>query len=192
MKQLAVAMHSYNEVHKKLPPHAVYSDDGKPLLSWRVLMLPFLEQEPLYKKFKLDEPWDSPHNLPLLAEMPPVFKPLYGQPPVNPNTTFFQVIVGPGAAFERHRQNNIPSDFPDSTGDTLLLVQAAHAVPWTKPEDLDYDPDGPLPELGLIGENIFGVAMVDASVQVINRTVSAESLRAAITRNGKDKLGNDW
>src|SRR5262249_20124770 len=73
LKQLALAMHTYASSSGYLPRHAIYSKDGKPLLSWRVAVLPYLEQVPLYRKFKLDEPWDSPHNKALLKYMPPSF-----------------------------------------------------------------------------------------------------------------------
>jgi hypothetical protein len=73
LKQLGIAIHSYHDVHGFLPTD-VRDADGKPLLSWRVLLLPYLEQEPLYRRFKLDEPWDSENNKPLLALMPEVLR----------------------------------------------------------------------------------------------------------------------
>jgi Protein of unknown function (DUF1559) len=67
---LGKAMHNYQTKHGRLPPAAVYSEDGTPLLSWRVLLLPHLQHGELFQKFNLDEPWDSPQNLALLAKMP--------------------------------------------------------------------------------------------------------------------------
>src|SRR5262249_54155708 len=68
LKQIALAMHNYNDAYNgKLPAHAIYSKDGKkPLLSWRVAILPFIEQDNLYQQFHLDEPWDSEHNKKLI------------------------------------------------------------------------------------------------------------------------------
>src|ERR1700681_2736714 len=97
---MAVAMHIYQEVHGTLPPAAVCDKDGKPLLSWRVLLLPYMEQQALYDQFHLDETWDSPHNLPLLARMPKFYAPFNGKPTPRPYTTFYRVFVGKGAAFE--------------------------------------------------------------------------------------------
>src|SRR5206468_5253686 len=68
LKQIGLAMHSYHDVYKRLPSGAVQDKDGKALLSWRVHLLPFLEQEALFKEFKLDEPWDSDNNKKLLAK----------------------------------------------------------------------------------------------------------------------------
>ena len=74
LKQLAIVMQTYSDVNNgRLAPAAVFDKDGKPLLSWRVLMLPYLEQDALYKEFHLDEPWDSDHNKKLLEKMPPLF-----------------------------------------------------------------------------------------------------------------------
>src|SRR5579884_2012324 len=73
LKQLGLAFHNYNSAYNRMPPAVVYDKDGKPLYSWRVLVLPFVEQDNLYKQFKLDEPWDSPTNKRLLTPMPKVF-----------------------------------------------------------------------------------------------------------------------
>src|SRR5688572_21107042 len=154
-------MHFYHDAHEGLPPHAGYSKEGKPLLSWRVLLLPWIEQKELYEQFNLDEPWDSPHNLPLLARMPEVYKPVEGGPPALENATYFQVFVGKGTAFEGEKGLNIKTDFPDGTSNTLLIAQAAHAVPWTKPEDLTYSPLEPLPKLSGIRPRSFQAAFAD-------------------------------
>ena len=73
LKQIGRGMHIYHEVNGRLPPAAITDKDGKPLLSWRVAILPYVEQQALYNKFKLDEPWDSPHNKALIEEMPAVY-----------------------------------------------------------------------------------------------------------------------
>src|SRR5262249_21734482 len=64
LKQIALAMHSYHDTMGRFPPAIVRDKEGKPLYSWRVLLLPYLEQQNLYNQFKLDEPWDSEHNRP--------------------------------------------------------------------------------------------------------------------------------
>ena len=185
-------MHSYYDQHGRLPPAAVYGDDGTPLLSWRVLILPFIEQGELYRRFNLDEPWDSPHNIQLLPEMPHVFFPFDGSSPPEPHTTFYQVFVGKGAAFEGRVGLRLKEDFPDGTASTILIVEAGNAVPWTKPQDLIYGADLPLPELGGIFKDSFRVGFGDGSVRTVPKEISEKSLRAAITRNGNDKFGEDW
>src|SRR5882672_4340583 len=68
LKQLALAMHNYHSAYGQLPPAAVRDKNGKLLLSWRVLILPYIEQDNLFKEFKLEEPWDSDHNKKLIAK----------------------------------------------------------------------------------------------------------------------------
>jgi hypothetical protein len=126
-------MHGYNDEHGRLPPAVVYGADGKPLYSWRVLLLPFIEQEELYKEFKLDEPWDSPHNLPLLEKMPGTYAPPPGKrKKVPPCHTVLHIFVGKRAAFEGREGLRLPEDFPDGTTNTILIVKAGPPVPWTK------------------------------------------------------------
>jgi hypothetical protein len=193
MKQLALAMYSYEETHGRLPPAVVYGADGKPLLSWRVLILPFIEQDQLYKEFKLSEPWDSPHNIRLLEKMPATYRaPGSKAKLMPPDHTVCHVFVGKGAAFEGREGLRLRGDFPDGTSNTVLVVEAGKPVPWTKPEDLTYDPDGPLPDLPRIFRNGFRVGLADGSARWIGPTIGDATLRAAITRNGRDELGPDW
>src|SRR5579884_2292255 len=74
LRQIGIAMHNYNDTYGHLPTQAIYGKDGKPLLSWRVLILPFMEQGALYKQFHLDEPWDSAHNKELRGQMPKTYR----------------------------------------------------------------------------------------------------------------------
>lgn len=185
-KQITLAMHIYADVHGALPPPAIYSKDGKPLLSWRVAILPYIEQETLYRQFKLDEPWDSPANIALLPKMPPVYDD-YPPQPREPHTTTFRVFVGPGTAFEGPRGLSFKADFPDGLSNTLLVVEAAEAVPWTKPAELAYGPECSLPALGGRFPDKFMTGFGDASVTPVDRSVSEEQLRGAITRNGGEK-----
>lgn len=194
LKQLALAMHNYREIEKSLPPSGSYDRQGQPLLSWRVLTLPYVEQISLYKEFHLDEPWDSPHNLRLLPRMPQVYALPYRDRNAKPYSTPYQVFVGNGAAFEGKTGLRFPEDFPDGTANTILIVEAAELVPWTKPADLPFDPKGPLPVLGWTSRHHIQAALADASVRMIGimQRPSETTLRAAITRNGGEKLGPDW
>ena len=74
LKQIGLAMHNYHAMHKTFPPAYTVDKAGKPLLSWRVLILPYLEQDALYKEFHLDEPWDSEHNRALIDRMPATYR----------------------------------------------------------------------------------------------------------------------
>jgi hypothetical protein len=190
LKQIAIAMHNYHDVHGRLPPAVVRDKAGKPLYSWRVLVLPYLEADDLYKQFHLDEPWDSPHNRSLLSQMPRVFRDPSSTDP-DPGATVYQVFVGPKTGFESPQGETLLS-FTDGTSNTVLVVEAATAVPWTQPVDLPYDPKGPLPELGghhtVAGQQGFNVAMADGSVHYISDSIDETLLRAMITRNGGENV----
>ena len=182
LQQLANAMHDYASTNGQLPPSAIVSKAGKPLLSWRVLLLPYLGEEKLFKQFKLDEPWDSAHNKKLLAKMPRLYAPVRARPK-EAGTTAFQVFTGKGTVFEGKRGTRI-TDITDGTSATLLIVEASRAVPWTKPEDLPFEPGKPLPRLGGMFEAGFLMALADGSVFLGKKDCDPAVLRAAITRNG--------
>ncbi len=186
-------MHNYNGTHGKLPPAVVYGNYGQPLYSWRVLLLPFIEQDALYQEFHLDEPWDSPHNLRLLPRMPATYAaPGRKAAKIPPYHTVCHVFVGPGAAFEGREGLRLPDDFPDGTSNTILIVEAGAPVPWTKPEELEYRTDGPLPDLRCLFRDGFRVGLADGSMRWLGKGTSEATLRAAITRNGGDRIGADW
>jgi len=180
LKQVGIAMHNYHAAFGKLPAAAITDKDGKPLLSWRVAILPFIEQDQLYKEFHLDEPWDSEHNKKLLARMPKV----YG---ATGDKTHIRVFVGKGAGFEGKTGLKLP-DFTDGTSNTVLAVEGADAVEWTKPEDYEYSADKKLPKLAGLYEKGFNVLMADGSVRFMSDKTPEATIRAVITRNGGEVI----
>jgi Protein of unknown function (DUF1559) len=180
---MAMCCYADAEGSGRLPPAAVCGKDGTPLLSWRVLILPYVEDKRLYERFNLDEPWDSPHNIALLSEMPSIYAPPPGKASkVPPYHTVCHVFVGKDTAFEGHEGLRVREDFPDDLN-TFMVVEAGKPVPWTKPEELVYDPNGPLPELTCLFRDGFRAAHVFPSVRFINKSTSEAELRAAITRH---------
>ncbi len=180
LKQIGLALHNYHDTYGSFPPAAVLSKDGKPLLSWRVLMLPYLENDALYKEFKLDEPWDSDHNKKLLAKMPKVFAPVKGE---VKDSTFYRGLVGGGAFFEEKKKIRI-AEITDGTSNTIMVVEAGDAVPWTKPDELPYDPDKPLPKLGGLFDGDFNALFADGAVRFLKKSIDEKVLRGIITRAG--------
>jgi len=183
-------MHCYADVHGSLPAAAIYSSDGKPLLSWRVALLPYIERKHLYDQFHLDEPWDSPHNLALLPQMPTIFDHFHGRATREPHTTYYRVFVGPGAAFEGPVGVSL-KDFKDGTSSTFLIVEAGDAAPWTQPDELPFDPKGPLPTLGGYFQEGFLAALADGSVRMVSMKTPEEAIRGAITRSGGEMVSLD-
>jgi RNA polymerase sigma factor (sigma-70 family) len=181
MKQILLAMHNYHDANGVLPAAAIVDKNGKPLLSWRVNLLPYVEQDALYRAFKLDEPWDSEHNKKLMARMPKVF----GD---KGTKTHYRIFVGEGAGFESKKSLKF-ADFTDGTSNTLLIVEAADPVEWTRPEEFEYAEKKPLPKLGGTPfENGFHIGMADGSVRFMSTTATEKTIRAIITRNGGEVL----
>jgi hypothetical protein len=183
LKIIGLAMHNYHDTYKTLPAAAIYSKDGqnRPLLSWRVAILPFIEQAGLYNQFKLDEPWDSPHNLRLLSQMPPEYASPRGAAP--PGHTHYLVFTGPKTPFDSPRGRRL-TEFLDGTANTILVVEADDSVPWTKPADLEIAPGRPLPRLGGLFGNGFNALVADGSVHFLDpRRVNEPILRLLIDPN---------
>jgi prepilin-type processing-associated H-X9-DG protein len=189
MKQIALAMHNYHSVNNSLPKVAITDKDGKPLLSWRVAILPYIEQQALYNKFKLDEPWDSPHNKPLLDEMPPT----YACPSMakkDATGTSYRAFVGNNALFEKDRAVGF-QDVTDGTSNTIMVVETRDTVPWSKPDDIPFDPQNKAPGFGAgsFHPGGFNACFADGSVRFIKLSVAANVLRALITRSGGEVIG---
>jgi RNA polymerase sigma factor (sigma-70 family) len=184
LKQIGLAMHNYHDQEKNFPAHAIYSKDGKtPLLSWRVAILPYIDQQALYNEFKLDEPWDSKHNKKLIAKMPMIYKmPGDGKAKeAKEGETFYQVITGPDTLFNGAKAMKI-TDITDGTSNTILVVEAKVPVAWSKPDDvpLPKDKDKRLP-LGGCFSNGFHAVFCDGSVRMFPHDVDIAVFRAAIT-----------
>jgi RNA polymerase sigma factor (sigma-70 family) len=184
LRTISLAMHNYYAQSKtnSFPASAILSKDGKPVLSWRVRLLPYLGQQALYDKFDFDKPWLSPHNKALVDQIPEVFAPVIKKDEPK-GSTYYQVFVGPGAFCEGDLGTNFES-ITGGTANTLMVVEAAKPVPWTKPEDLSFDKDKPLPKLGGQFERGFHAAFADGSVLFISKTINDKLLRALITRIG--------
>ena len=192
LKQLALAMHNYHDAMRSFPPQATYNKNGKPLLSWRVMLLPYLDQKDLYSEFHLDEPWDSEHNKKLLAKMPKLYaSPLQDENSLKEYASHYQGFIGKGAIFDGKEGVKI-TDIVDGTSNTIMFVEASKAVPWTKPEDMPFDPAKTLPKLGFPGASGYMAAMCDGSVRMISHKITKETLRNAIMRNDGNPLGPDF
>ena len=200
LNRIGLALNLYHHINGRLPPAVVHAPDGRALYSWRVLLLPYLEEDALYKEFHLDEPWDSPHNKPLTEKTPRCYVPaLGGDDP--PGLTRYQVFIGPGTAFERDGLRLTWDDFPDGLGGTILAAEAGNPVPWAKPEDLQYDPQKPFPALGgVFGKPVhflcyelwrrpgFVACFADGSVRFIPSKTDDKTIRGLITRNGGEAV----
>lgn len=184
MRQMMIGMHNYHNDYNHMPAHAKYDKAGKTaLLSWRVMILPYLEQDRLFKRFKLDEPWDSTHNRALLKEMPKIFE-MPGVKAEN-GMTYYQVVTMP-AKVEAGKKDTYRTAFSlaptkltlgqmtvqDGTSNTICIVEASKPVEWTKPADLQWDhDDAALPGMGIMQGDTFQVAFGDGSIRSIKKKI---------------------
>jgi hypothetical protein len=197
IKQIGLAMHNYEASYGVFPNAAICDREGKPLLSWRVAILPFLDEENVYKQFNFNEPWDGPTNIKLLDKMPKAYA-LPNRPAKGNGETFLRVFTGPDTAFDLKRGRPGPgsfglriADITDGTSNTLMVVEAAESVPWTKPDDLPFDPKKPLPKLGGTYPDKFFALFFDGSVRTIRTNLPADVLRALITPRGGEVVDYD-
>jgi hypothetical protein len=184
LKQIGLALHNYHDVHGVFPAAAIVDKKGKPLLSWRVAILPFIEQDNLYKQFKLDEPWDSEHNIKLSKTVVKVYSLPYGPPEKGKeNHTNYRVFVGTSSAFEMIQGLKI-SQFSDGTSNTVLVVEAAESVPWSKPDEIEFDPQKPmLKHLRFNEKNPCMALFADGSVRALSNTLKEDILKLLIQRD---------
>jgi prepilin-type processing-associated H-X9-DG protein len=193
LKQIGLAMHNYHDRHKTFPPAYTVDKTGKPLLSWRVLILPFIEQEALYKEFRLDEPWDSPHNKALIDRMPSTYRcPVGIRRRADVGKTTYLVPRGASTIFPGPEGVKIQK-VTDGTSNTIFAVDADNerAVTWTRPDDWEVDPQ--LDLKGIFGHHPGGTnfSFADGSVRFLKDTLSPELLRKLVTCAGGEVLSSD-
>jgi Protein of unknown function (DUF1559)/BlaR1 peptidase M56/Type II secretion system (T2SS), protein G len=202
LKQIGLAIWNYENVNKHLPPAAIRDKNGKPLLSWRVAILPYLEQKALYDEFHLDEPWDSEHNKALIAKMPDVYREPH-EDATSTNASYFmptdngtsKLPNAPWAATVgsvRHKDGVKASAISDGVSKTIMVVEKKSDVPWTKPQEIEIelDPDKPLPKFGgHLADGLFSSEFADGSIHMFSQSVvDANLLRDLFTINGGEMV----
>ncbi|MGA2254061.1 MAG: DUF1559 domain-containing protein [Thermoguttaceae bacterium] len=187
LKQIGLALFSYHDAKGTFPPAYVLDKNGKPGLSWRVLILPYMGELALYQQFHLDEPWDSAHNKPLLARVPRVYvSPNYSGPPARTN---YLGVGGKGGLFAD--KEGVPiKNITDGTSNTIMVVEANNpsAVEWTKPDVFVPNAANPARSLTGLRPGGFNVLMADGSVRFISDKIDAQTLKALFTYNGGEAV----
>jgi type II secretory pathway pseudopilin PulG len=190
LKQVVLASMNYYDKYGKNPPYATFSDDGKPLLSWRVHVLPFMGEEKLYNEFHLNEPWDSEHNRTLINRMPNTF-----QNPnlAEPGQTNYLAVLGKECIFDGTEEGTTLRQITDGTSNTVMFLEAdsSHAVPWTKPSDWNYDAKNFKVGLGGLRPGGWLAAFADGSVRFVDNKmdqIDANAVKSLFTRAGGEAV----
>lgn len=188
LKQIGLAFHNYHDVYNGLPSYnTARSDKGENKgLSWRVHLLPYLEEAELYNEFHLDEPWDSEHNKKLIPRMPKLFE---CDGVDKPGYTSYHVFTGENTPAGGAEPAGI-RDITDGTSNTILAVQAGPdtAEVWTKPSGLEFDSADPKKALGKIGEQ-FMVLMCDGYCRFVDSDIDETTLSHLIQQDDGNPIG---
>ncbi len=189
MKSLAAALNAYSDRYGTYPPPVVLDGLGKPLYSWRVLILPFMGYEELHKQFDLKQPWDSVSNSNLHRAMPAEFASPNSPDAISSNETNYVLITGPGTLF--------PPSGPLSPKNidkpTLLLVETKNNIQWCAPGDIDLGRsfrvgNRPMVDVGGLHKSSFSAMTVDEESMRIPSNVPQAVLDALVTPNGGENV----
>jgi prepilin-type processing-associated H-X9-DG protein len=193
LKQIGLALHNYADTYGAFPPAYVADASGKPMHSWRVLILPYIDQAPLYNQYNFSEPWDGPTNSRLLSQMPPLYACPSHAGAAGGTSTAYAAAFGELCVFRGSEPVAI-KDITDGTSNTLLIVEADGAgIPWMKPDDVDVTKHPTLGDRdGFSSSHPGGVhaLMGDGSVRFISQSINAQTLKALFTRNGGEVVGS--
>jgi hypothetical protein len=174
LKQISLGVHNYESANGRLP--AAEGD-----LSWRVHILPYIEQESLYRQFDTTQPWDGPRNKRFASQVIQQYSSVGDTADKGSSAdTRYRVFVGPGTLYEPGKKPMQMRDIPDGAGNTIFAVEAADRVPWPQPKELQYSRDGALPALGSPGRKGFLAARVDGSVIFVSDKTSDAVIRGGI------------
>jgi hypothetical protein len=187
--QIKLALHNYHETYKTLPPAYIADANGKPIHSWRMLIMPFMEQSTLYNKYDFSEPWNGPNNIKLLDSMPSILA-CPSRFNVPTNLTSYVVVSGPGTMFPGATSVKF-EDVTDGLPNTLMVVEVSNVnIPWTAPWDLDVRSmrfqlnDPKRPAISSVHPGGANVVLGDASTRFLRESITPGNLRALITING--------
>ncbi len=194
LKQIGLAMHNYQATYRCFPPAYIPDAKGRPMHSWRVLLLPFLEEQPLYNRYRFDEPWDGPNNRVLANAIVNVYRCPSNASKTSTPTTDYVMIVGPDSISDGPSATQF-RDIEDGMSNTILVVEVAKSnIPWMKPQDLDaksYDFTVDKPQGQGIGSNHpagANVLFADGSVRWLPSSILPDQVKAMTTIAGGEEV----
>jgi hypothetical protein len=191
LKQIGLALHNYHDTYMLFPAAHLNDQQGKPKLSWRVSILPFLDEAPRFQRYNFSDVWDGPSNAALLTPAPRTYLcPSYDGGPTS-TTTCYATITGDHTVMGAGKCVSI-RDISDGTSNTLMVVEACGLnIPWMKPQDIDEDAVGAVGSPNGINSKHTGGAHIllsDGSVRFISKNVNPQVIQALITRDGAEQI----
>ncbi|MCL2304208.1 MAG: DUF1559 domain-containing protein [Planctomycetaceae bacterium] len=193
-KQILLAMFNYHDVYDRLPPIFTVDKDGNLLHSWRVLLLPFLEQNELYEQIRLDEPWDSEYNKQFHSRCPCVYRcPSHGIAPDSGGCSYSVIMGEETAFFDEHSRNF--DDIKDGMSNTICLVERKEPINWMDPlNEITFEEAlvGIDEKDGKVGSRHSGginAGLLNATVTFISNTIDADVWKALLTIDGGEAAG---
>lgn len=206
LRQLGLALHNYHDTYKCLPAAYYLDQAGTPLHSWRIRVLPFVEQNTIFDAYRFDEPWDSPHNITLGQRQPEKFPgaPALGPPhcyfcPLHPELydreqTSYAMIEGPGTALPVGQERRL-DDFPDGVANTIIVAEIDHdRMHWLEPRDLHVDRmsfqinDPTRPSISSQHPRGPAVLFADGKVYRLAPNVPPSLVKALVTVDGGESI----
>jgi type II secretory pathway pseudopilin PulG len=192
LRQIDLALQNYHSAYGSFPPAYVADENGKPMHSWRVLILPFLDAQSVYDQYDFSEPWDGPNNSRLLALMPPVYA-CPSHPNTGSYTTSYAAVFGENSVFRGAAPTTF-TDVTDGIDNTVMVGEAANAnIPWMKPQDVDVTVHSSLGDRdGFSGDHrgVVLFAFCDGRVRALSLSIDPNVLKALFTRNGGEVVGS--
>lgn len=197
LKQIGLALLNYHDVYGSFPPAIIRNEDGKPMHSWRVLILPYLEQTVFYNAYRFDEPWDSPHNRTLAQYVPDVYLCPADQPLRPAWRTNYVAIMGDETAWPTSGVRG-RSEITDGLDETILVVEVAGSgIHWMEPRDLHVlqmtTLINPAAGQGISSRHPGGanILFADGTVRFLPDTIDVEAIAALRSVSGSEKFMRD-
>jgi hypothetical protein len=199
LKMIGLALHNYHDRYGCFPPVCIRDKTGRPLHSWRVLLLPFLDQQTLYNEYRFDEPWDGPHNTRLASRVGAIFNCATENRRHNRKQTpmtSYVAVVGPGTMWPADRPVSL-EDVTDDLSSTLMVVEIANStISWMEPRDLPLSQLAPRingqpgPAISSVHRKCVQCLFADGSTRLLLETLPATTLSGLLTRNGGEPVSD--
>jgi prepilin-type processing-associated H-X9-DG protein len=194
LKQIAIAMHNYHDTYKCFPSAVLTDEDGNPMRSWRVAILPFVEQGVVYDSYNFDEPWDSPSNQVLAGNRSTVYA-CPSDPVVGPYETSYVMIAGKGTVGGEPNEVVTFAEITDGTSNTIMAIEVAGSgISWMEPRDMTVDEAiAYITNPSATGQQHVhpggvNVAMADGSVRFVSSSISPQVLQSMLTRDDGQRV----